>query len=190
MHETNCVESDSPLAECAPPNTPNGTTWEGSACWNGKVTQCAQGYPSASAACDTGTLCFSGIDPANHYYETRCVESADSVVECTPPDTSGGTSWDGSTCWNGKLTFCLAGHPYGSQPCPAGTHCVTARCPEEPIFVSQCIEGSTPDGRCPNGDRGGFCDGDSAVDCFCGYVAKHTNCRPGACTTDPSVQCL
>jgi hypothetical protein len=191
LYETDCVEAAAPIAECAPPSTSSGTQWDGTACWNGKVTNCAQGYPFRSVDCAAGTSCLSGVNPGSHTAQAQCVNSTSPVPECMAPDTSSGTKWDGSTCWNGGTAFCLDSHPYNSLPCPAGTHCATSRCPQEPVYSSACVLGSSPDGRCPSGqDGGGFCDGDTAVACWCGYVVQRTSCPPGDCTTGGSPHCL
>jgi hypothetical protein len=98
-----------------------------------------------------------------------CVDSPQPIAECANQIAA---------CWNGKLTTCVEGYPTQTTPCNAGTCFASSECAGGAL----CLSSTSADARCPNPtDYGGFCDGDAAVQCWCGRIRTQIACNAGKC---------
>jgi hypothetical protein len=98
-----------------------------------------------------------------------CIDSTQPISECAGRK---------ATCWNGKQTSCYDGYPSGTKACDASTCVLTDACDK----TASCVLGTTPDARCTPGTPSGDCAGDTAVQCWCGYLTSSMVCGAGKCS--------
>lgn len=98
-----CIASAQPVPECAQ---------DGTACWNGNITYCLNGYPVPSTPCTSGTQCT--IVPG---CGALCLSSSQ-AVDPRCPVTSGTTGF----CADNTAFFCACRYLVGSTVCGVAPH--------------------------------------------------------------------
>jgi len=157
-----CADARAPVPECA------GDT-EFLTCLDGAPTRCIAGYPVRQQICNAGThcavsaacgpICVTGDAPEPRCAQTRFCDGND-YVTCTCDFVLSRFS-----CGAGETCRTMGG---GTQCTPPDRD---ARCgdPAQPSF--------------------GFCDGDTAVNCWYGYLVGATECAPVAhCDVLPTLR--
>jgi len=106
-----CVDSTSPVSECA--SVANGTE----VCWNGSPTTCQDGYPTpytTTGACASGTVCVAAGG------SVFCALSADPDPACA------GTSAPAvAVCSGQDQVECEQGYALSRTACASGTTCAS-----------------------------------------------------------------
>jgi hypothetical protein len=165
-----CVDSPTPISEC------NGVS--GAACWSGKPTTCANGYPvDTKDSCTAGTTCVVGKSNA------LCSLTLQPVPECANNTTG--------TCWKGMATTCVDGYPTQSNTCSAASTCVVKPsgspiCADSPQPVAECM--GVVKGACWNG-RSTTCDEGyptKSMTCSASQSCVVDNCGNADCALSPS----
>jgi hypothetical protein len=114
--------------------------------------------------------------------EATCVDSPTPIPECDA--SKGGCLADSpNACWKGSPTMCFDGYPTNTlSPCGTGLQCIVATdCRGGSCDSADCVP-NPADMRCHDQSQLQFCDGNSAVSCWCGYVVGTNDCSAsGGC---------